>query len=137
LVTETVDASGQERNVAETLIRCWNTTAKLLQLTFFKRTYSIRGVRGNMTLGYIVGLLAALLTSLSYIPQIRKAWPRGATKDLSRNMLIVLTSGLALWVAYGVIQKDWVIICANLVAVSLSGTVLTLKLRDLIADRHR
>ena len=51
-------------------------------------------------------------------------------------MLIVLTSGLALWVAYGIIQKDWVIICADLVAVSLSGIVLAQKIRDLIADRH-
>ena len=56
----------------ETLIRCWNTTPELLQLTFLDELTGCRGVRANMTLGYIVGLLAALLTSLSYIPQIAK-----------------------------------------------------------------
>ncbi len=38
-----------------------------------------------------IGGLAALLTSLSYIPQVQKAWPRGSTKDLSVKMLAVLT----------------------------------------------
>ena len=51
-----------------------------------------------------VGLLAAALTSLSYIPQLRKAWPRGKTEDVSLKMLIVLCSGLALWIIYGVCQ---------------------------------
>ena len=32
---------------------------------------------------YGVGLTAAALTSLSYLPQVRKAIPRGATQDLS------------------------------------------------------
>src|SRR5260370_621845 len=34
-----------------------------------------------------VGACAALLTSLSYIPQVQKAWPRGSTSDLSLQML--------------------------------------------------
>ena len=43
-----------------------------------------------------IGVCAAVLTSLSYIPQVRKAWPRGSTADLSLKMLIALTIGLAL-----------------------------------------
>jgi MtN3 and saliva related transmembrane protein len=78
-----------------------------------------------------IGIGAALLTSLSYLPQVRKAWPRGATKDLSLHMLIVLTGGLALWIVYGVLKSDWVIAAANGVGATLSGTVLILKLRDL------
>jgi MtN3 and saliva related transmembrane protein len=78
-----------------------------------------------------IGIAAAVLTSLSYIPQVRKAWPRGATKDLSLHMLAVLTSGLVLWVVYGVVKSDWVIVAANGVGALLSGTVLGFKLRDL------
>lgn len=52
-----------------------------------------------------VGGLAAILTSLSYIPQVRKALPRGSTDDLSLTMLAVLTSGPSavddLWGAEG------------------------------------
>jgi MtN3 and saliva related transmembrane protein len=77
-----------------------------------------------------IGVAAAVLTSLSYVPQVRKAWPRGATRDLSLRMLIVLTAGLSLWIVYGVLKSDWVIVAANGVGAALSGAVLGFKLRD-------
>lgn len=79
----------------------------------------------------IVGLLAAALTSLSYIPQLKKAWPRGATKDISLKMLVVLCIGLALWIVYGVVRSDGVIVIANFAGLSLVGAVLVCKIRDL------
>jgi MtN3 and saliva related transmembrane protein len=78
-----------------------------------------------------IGICAALLTSLSYIPQVRKAWPRGSTKDLSLTMLVVLTSGLLLWVGYGLLKTDWVIVAANSVGALLSASVLVFKIRDM------
>lgn len=81
--------------------------------------------------GAYVGAMAAFLSSLSYIPQVRKAWPRGSTADLSLTMLVVLTLGLSLWMVYGIIQGDWVIIVANAVGASLAGLVLAFKVRDL------
>lgn len=45
----------------------------------------------------IVGLLAAAFTSLSYVPQVKKALPGGSTDDLSSKTLAVLAAGLALW----------------------------------------
>lgn len=83
---------------------------------------------GNLV--YAIGLLAAALTSLSYLPQVRKAFPRGATKDLSVKTLSVLASGLALWVVYGLLKGDSVIVIANVVGLSLVGILLALKLRD-------
>jgi MtN3 and saliva related transmembrane protein len=77
-----------------------------------------------------IGGLAALLTSLSYLPQVRKAWPRGSTKDLSLKMLGVLTTGLLLWVGYGLLKADWILVAANSVGAALTGTVLGCKLRD-------
>ena len=78
-----------------------------------------------------IGVCAAILTSLSYIPQVRKAWPRGSTKDLSLHMLAVLTTGLLLWIAYGLLKSDWVIVAANGVGAILSGSVLAFKIRDM------
>ena len=78
-----------------------------------------------------IGGCAAVLTSLSYLPQVRKAWPRGSTSDLSLNMLIALTTGLALWIVYGLLKGDWVIVAANSVGVSLSAAILAFKIRDL------
>ena len=82
------------------------------------------------SLVYSIGLLAAALTSLSYLPQVRKAFPRGATKDLSFKTLTVLAAGLALWVVYGLLNGDSVIVTANVVGLSLVGILLALKLRD-------
>jgi MtN3 and saliva related transmembrane protein len=77
-----------------------------------------------------IGGCAALLTSLSYLPQVTKAWPRRSTSDLSLKMLAVLTTGLALWVGYGIFKGDWILTLANTVGALLSGTVLACKLRD-------
>ena len=78
-----------------------------------------------------IGVCAAVLTSLSYIPQVRKAWPRGSTADLSLQMLIALTAGLLLWIGYGLLKSDWVIVAANSVGAILSGSVLVFKIRDM------
>ena len=80
---------------------------------------------------YILGILAAALTSLSYLSQLQKAIPRHSTSNLSLKMLVALSSGLCLWVAYGVAKDDWVIILANSTGAMLSLAVLGFKLPDL------
>jgi MtN3 and saliva related transmembrane protein len=76
-----------------------------------------------------IGICAAVLTSL------RKAWPRGSTKDLSLHMLVVLTTGLLLWIGYGLLKSDWVIVAANSVGAALSASVLAFKIRDMRAGK--
>lgn len=82
-----------------------------------------------------VGGTAEFLASLSYIPQVKKAWPRGSTKDLSLSMLIVLTMGLTLRLVYGILKGDWIINIANALGASLCAIVLGCKLRDILARR--
>jgi MtN3 and saliva related transmembrane protein len=82
-----------------------------------------------------IGVVAAALTSLSYIPQVQKAWPRGSTHDLSLKMLVALTTGLLLWIGYGLLKSDWVIVAANGVGATLSGSVLAFKIRDIRSGR--
>lgn len=79
----------------------------------------------------VLGLAAAALTSLSYIPQVRKAFPRDATEDISLKMLIALFTGLALWIIYGITRGDLVIVAANGVGAVLVSAVLVFKIRDL------
>ena len=50
-------------------------------------------------------------------------------------MLLALTTGLALWIVYGVLKSDWVIVAANSVGAALSSSVLVFKLRDLRAGK--
>lgn len=84
----------------------------------------------------ILGVLAAALTSLSYIPQAMKAAPRNSTADLSLKMLGALLTGLCLWILYGVALGDWIIIIANVVGASLVAFVCVCKVRDLAAERR-
>jgi MtN3 and saliva related transmembrane protein len=46
-------------------------------------------------------------------------------------MLVTLTTGLTLWIGYGVLRGDWVIIAANVVGAVLSAGVLAFKIRDM------
>ena len=77
-----------------------------------------------------IGVIAAMLTSLSYIPQVKKVRAGQPTGDLSSRMLISLTSGLLLWVVYGALKADWIIVAANITGVSLTGYVLYHKLQE-------
>jgi MtN3 and saliva related transmembrane protein len=56
--------------------------------------------------------------------------------DLSLYMLLVLASGLALWIVYGFVQGDTVIIAANCASLALLGTIMTFKVREMISARR-
>jgi MtN3 and saliva related transmembrane protein len=81
-----------------------------------------------MTISTTVGLLAALFTAISNLPQVIKCWKTRETEDISLNMLLLLASGLALWIAYGVLNRDWVIAGSNAVSLSLTANLIVLKL---------
>ena len=82
-----------------------------------------------MTFTTVIGLLAALCTTAANFPQLRKAWVTRQTDDISLKMLLLLASGLGLWVAYGVIQKDIAIVLANSISFVMVGGLVYLKLR--------
>jgi MtN3 and saliva related transmembrane protein len=58
------------------------------------------------------------------VPQLYKAWSTGETDDLSLRMLLVLATGLTLWVAYGLLKADIVIVIANSVSLLLVAGLL-------------
>jgi MtN3 and saliva related transmembrane protein len=83
----------------------------------------------------LVGWVAALCTTASYFPQLKKCWQSGETGDLSLAMFSVLSTGVALWVVYGILKFDVVIIVANAVSLALLLGILYFKLRDLTVSR--
>ena len=82
-----------------------------------------------MTFSTVIGLLAAVCTAAANFPQLRKAWLSRQTDDLSLKMLLLLASGLALWVAYGVIHEDIVIVLGNSISLAMVSALVYLKLR--------
>jgi MtN3 and saliva related transmembrane protein len=83
-----------------------------------------------MDLVTAVGGVAALCTTVSYFPQLRKCWQTGHTGDLSLTMFSVLAVGVGLWIVYGVLKADFVIISANTVSLALLLGILYFKLRE-------
>ena len=78
----------------------------------------------------LVGFAAAFCTSVSYYPQLRKCWQSGSAGDLSLTMFSTLATGVALWVVYGFLQRDMVIVLANVVSFGLLCGILYVKLRE-------
>lgn len=77
-----------------------------------------------------VGLIAALFTTTSFLPQVVKTWRTKSAGDLSLVMYAVLSAGVLLWAVYGLLIGDLPIVVANLVTLSLAGSILFFILRD-------
>jgi MtN3 and saliva related transmembrane protein len=69
----------------------------------------------------IIGIAAATLTMFSFIPQIVRSLRTKSVKDVSPVTLFQLSTGVFLWMAYGIYRQDPIIIFANgITLISLS-----------------
>jgi len=88
----------------------------------------------------LIGAVAALCTTISYFPQLKKCWQTGSAGDLSFKMFAILGVGIALWVVYGGMQGDVIVIVANVISLSFLLGILYFKVRErygsLAAPRH-
>ncbi|MCC7167660.1 MAG: SemiSWEET family sugar transporter [Rhodospirillales bacterium] len=78
----------------------------------------------------LLGLVAGTLTTLAFVPQVRKAWKSGQTRDISLVMFATFTLGVALWLVYGLWLGSWPLILSNIVTLGLAGAILVLKIRN-------
>ena len=83
----------------------------------------------NFIFGTLIGIIAACLTSFSYMPQVRKMWLRKSVNDVSPTTIYQLGIGCVLWLIYGIYRIDFVIIAANIVMISFLTTALALYYR--------
>jgi MtN3 and saliva related transmembrane protein len=77
----------------------------------------------------LVGYAAALLTTSSFVPQALLTLRTRDVSGISAAMYGAFTAGVALWLLYGLLIRDWPIILANGTALGLASTILTIKLR--------
>lgn len=68
----------------------------------------------------ILGFFAGICVTISVIPQILKTWKTKKVKDISLLTFGVLTSGIALWVIYGIFKNDMPIIVTNSISLVLN-----------------
>jgi MtN3 and saliva related transmembrane protein len=77
----------------------------------------------------LVGYLAGTLTTISFIPQVIKAWKMRETRDISLAMLVLFGIGILLWTLYGIWTGSLPIIAANVITFFLILILLFLKVR--------
>ena len=77
----------------------------------------------------LIGLAAGFFTTISFLPQVIKAWKSKSTKDIAVGMYIVLAVGLLLWIFYGFAIHSIPIIITNAIGLILSLLVLLLKIK--------
>jgi MtN3 and saliva related transmembrane protein len=77
----------------------------------------------------IIGLVAGALTTIAFLPQLMHTWKTRSAKDVSLGMFSIFTTGVLLWVIYGVMIQSVPIIAANTITLVLAGAILVLKLR--------
>ena len=76
-----------------------------------------------------IGTIAGILTASSMLPQVIKTIKDKHAADVSIAMLLVLTSGNALWMYYGILKDDYPIIITNCFSVLVNLTMLGLRIK--------
>ena len=76
-----------------------------------------------------IGLVAGLLTTTAFIPQVWKIYRTKSGKDISARMFSLFSAGIVLWLVYGVLLQSMPLILSNAVTLVLSLTIIGLKLR--------
>ncbi len=77
----------------------------------------------------LIGTVAAFFTTLAFVPQVIQTWKSKHARDLSLGMFSMFTTGVVLWLIYGLLIGSWPIIVANTITAALAGTILYFKLR--------
>lgn len=75
------------------------------------------------------GYVAAILTTLAFVPQALKIIRSKDASSVSLGMYVVFTIGVGFWLAYGIALGSWPMILSNIVTLALAATILGLKLR--------
>ncbi|MDX9858415.1 MAG: SemiSWEET transporter [candidate division Zixibacteria bacterium] len=77
----------------------------------------------------IIGFLAGTLTTVSFLPQLVKAWRTRSTGDISLAMYVVFVLGVFLWLVYGIFLASLPVIAANAITLVIAIVILLLKIR--------
>ena len=77
----------------------------------------------------LIGITAGILVLSSFIPQLHKAYKTKKMLDVSIYLMAPIASGMFLWVIYGIIRRDPVIIGTNAAGFILNIILMILKLK--------
>ena len=92
-----------------------------------------------MDLASIVGGLATLCSTSSFVPQAWKVIRTRDTSSISKRMYVITVVGFSLWFTYGLLLGEWPLIVTNGICLLLSAFILLMKLlprgkKEAVAD---
>jgi MtN3 and saliva related transmembrane protein len=99
------------------------------QLQFNAENIFVKRNTTHMTSLDLLGLVATCFTTSSFVPQVWRIWKTRDVTAISLPTYIIITIGLALWLAYGLLRSDLPLVVANSVMVVLTGAITVMKIR--------
>lgn len=82
-----------------------------------------------MSTAEILGYAAGAMTAFTFLPQVLKTWKSKSAKDISMNMFLIAFTNEIMWLVYGIMLDNWVIISTNAVMLVMSAVMIWLKIR--------
>lgn len=76
-----------------------------------------------------IGVIAAILTTVAFVPQVWRVMRTRDTNAISLLMYLLFSTGVTLWLVYGVMLWLWPIIIANTITLVLALIVIFFKVR--------
>lgn len=77
----------------------------------------------------IIGLIGALLSGVTFFPQVYRTWKLKSARDLSLSMILIILLSNVTWLIYAFNKQDIAIISANFFVGSCALTILYFKLK--------
>lgn len=82
-----------------------------------------------MNLEMLIGMLAGILTTIAFVPQVLHVYKTRSAKDISFGMYAIFVSGVLLWLVYGWMIMALPVIIANAVTLVLAVAILVGKIK--------
>ena len=73
----------------------------------------------------IIGIIAAFLTTIAFIPQVYKVIKSNRTDGLSKTTFSIFTIGVFLWLIYGLLKNSISMIIGNGITLILALIILS------------
>jgi MtN3 and saliva related transmembrane protein len=84
----------------------------------------------NLVSYELIGYCAAFLTTIAFLPQAIQSWRTRDLSGISVGMYSLFTTGVGLWLIYGLMIEKWPLILANALTFLLALSILVLKIRS-------
>tara|TARA_Y100000741_G_scaffold363283_1_gene351163 strand:- start:815 stop:1081 length:267 start_codon:yes stop_codon:yes gene_type:complete len=72
----------------------------------------------------VIGLLAAILTTLAFIPQVFKVIKSKSSEGLSLTTYIIFITGVFLWFIYGIFKMSFSMVLGNGITIFLASIII-------------